>query len=121
MIWQVTLSNDEKYDESSITTILPNPSNVTPWLLLQSYCDHSKLTIKSIVLWDNGSAIRLYSPGRVATKPYDAIDFRRRYVSTSMTSNVPKEITGILITKNNVTFGIWCDAATKEIFSSIEG
>lgn len=100
---------------------LPNPSNVTPWLLLQSYYDQKGLTIKMLNLWDSTTAVRLYSPGKMSSLPHDSVDFRRRYVSTGLSSNIPTELTGICITRKGVIFGVWYNSATKEVFTSIEG
>lgn len=121
MLWRVLLSNGEEFSEDTIISKLPNPSNVTPWLLLQSYCDQKDLDIKLLSLWDSKSAVRLYSPGKMSSLPHNSVDFRRRYISTGLSSNIPTEVTGICITKNSVIFGVWYNSETKEVFTSIEG
>lgn len=118
-MWAVTLNNDELFDEFSILRDVENPSKLTPWLLLDSYCSSKNLIIKEIKIWDDTNFIKMYSPNRMGSAS-DSIDYRKRYISEGMHTNIPRELEGFIVTKNKVSFGIWLDKQTKEIFTTVE-
>jgi hypothetical protein len=121
MKWIVTLSNGTQIDEDQ-TLLFDNPNKLTPWLVLQEYIETSKLSIRSIELWDRPSlpTIRLYSTGKLAGQLPDFIDFRRRFIGEGMSSGGSVVLYGIIIVKNSVSFGVWCNPETREIFTTIE-
>lgn len=119
MEWQARLSNGIVLTEQ-ILAAFDNPNKLTPWLVLLEYCENNKLTLKDVVLWDSNTSVRLYTPGKLSSKLPDNIDYRRRYVAEGMASNTPTELHGLIITKDSVSFGIWFNNLTKEVFTTIE-
>jgi hypothetical protein len=76
VLWRVELTNKEVFLENEILGKLENPLNVTPWLLLLSYCESNELGIKSLSLWDNVRGIRVDSPLSLSSLIPDKIDYR---------------------------------------------
>lgn len=120
MIWVVKLSNGTFIDEDKVA-IWDNPKKLSPWLLLMDYLEVQSLSIDNIALWDKSALISIYSPGKLAGKLPDSVDFRIRYISDGMSSNAsPIELYGVVTTKNSVSFGFWYNTKTREIFTTIE-
>jgi hypothetical protein len=121
VFWKVVLSNDVVFDELSIEEIIGNSEKVTPWVLLDKYCEQNNVSIKSIVLWDQETHQRVYSPGAyLGTVAPDSIEFRRRYTSESFGTNSPIEFSGLIIKKDTVSLGVWINSKTKEVHTTIE-
>jgi hypothetical protein len=119
MKWVVVFSDNSIIDEESIIGY-DNPKNVSPWLVLLDHMERNNLTIKSLSFVDEDSSINIYSPGKIAGKLPDSIDFRKRYIGEGMHSSMPFELYGMILTKDSITVGIWYNKKTKEVFTTFE-
>ena len=122
VVWRVELTNNEVFVENTILDKLDNPSNVTPWLLLLSYCESNGLGIKSLGLWDNTKGIRVNSPFSLSSIVPDFIDFRKKTVATGLGQSSMKSESyhGIVIGKDSLKFGVWYNAEKGEVTTTIE-
>jgi hypothetical protein len=121
VLWRVELTNKEVFLENEILGKLENPLNVTPWLLLLSYCESNELGIKSLSLWDNVRGIRVDSPLSLSSLIPDKIDYRTKSVATGlgMSSNSEKYY-GIVMMKGSTNFCVWYNDVKGVVTTTIE-
>ena len=120
VIWIAQLSNKQVFDEDSITNTLKNPTNLTPWLLLESYCEKEGLRIESISLWDSAKGIRIETPGGLASNIPDSVSFRRKYLAGQLAQSHAEELSGIIIEKDSITFGVWYNPRNGKLITTVE-
>lgn len=120
VIWKADLTNDEVFFENTILETIKNPDNVTPWLLLLSYCETNNCDIKSVSLWDYEKKIRVLSPLKLSSIKPDKVDYRIKAVSTGLGKTEMVYYNGIVITKGSINFGVWYNSNRGEVITTLE-